>query len=967
MKKTISINISGIVFHIEDDGYDKLRNYLDSINRYFSTYEDSQEIIADIENRIAEIFSAKLNTEKEVITAEDVSSLITTMGTISDFKAVEEEEDKNPSSFAEESKSSGSYSSGTFNETTQTSKRLYRDEKRKLIGGVAAGLAGYFEVDPIWIRLAIIALFFGFSFLPAMSGFIAIAYIVLWFVLPVGIITEEEDNIKKLYRNPDNKVISGVCSGLAAYFGTDITVIRVLFVLGLFLGGSTIVLYLVLWAITPEAHTITEKMKMQGEPVTLSNIETNVKKNLNLADDKEENPLTKILLFPFRVIAIILSGIAKILGPALLVVGEVVRIVFGSLLILVPLGLFISLVFALAVIYGVTDHGFIFNTDLPVDTIISGVPKVAALAAFGTLVIPIIFIGIIGATVLAKKRVVHPAFGLTLLGLFIISLVFTAFTVPSIVKDYRRKAKFEEEIVFPMRYKTFTLKGNANDDVDYAKVDLFLRGYSGTEVKLVKEFSARGFNKSEAIKNAHMIDYNVVQKDSSIVFDWDFTFNENAVFRAQDLDLTLYIPYGKEFYIDEDMDEIIRSPWIHGNQWYNKLEGGKWVFEEDGMRCLECEEEGDYNFNFHSDYKAEGLVQAEDYKSMNNVTIEDCQDTGGGKALGYIQNGSWMAYKIEVPKDGVYTIKLRVASSEGDGKIRIESLGGAEEFGRISIPNTGGWQNWRTISRTVNLKKGFDEIVFFAENGGFNFNWFSITPGRSVTPADEYDNDDDDFSMNFDFDDDDDIGKDVRNYNLTNFTGLSISGLFLINVIKGNEYKVKLSGTDNAIDKLDVKVEDHSLNIKMRDEENGWKNRSKRIRIDITMPDLKKLDINGLTKSYVKGFNSDHLKMDLNGASFADFDINTRTLDLDISGGAKVILKGRADEANVDISGAADFNGFDFVVRKAEIDIAGASATKINVTDFLKIDADGPCDIRYKGTPRIDQDLSILSHMEKED
>ncbi|MEX0883988.1 MAG: hypothetical protein WDZ72_11000 [Cyclobacteriaceae bacterium] len=88
MKKTISINISGILFHIEDDGYISLQKYLDAINQHFSLYEDNQEIITDIENRIAEIFLSNLKNNKQVITAENVSKLIEKMGTIADFKAV---------------------------------------------------------------------------------------------------------------------------------------------------------------------------------------------------------------------------------------------------------------------------------------------------------------------------------------------------------------------------------------------------------------------------------------------------------------------------------------------------------------------------------------------------------------------------------------------------------------------------------------------------------------------------------------------------------------------------------------------------------------------------------------------------------------------------------------------------------------------------------------------------------------
>src|SRR5829696_8309655 len=92
MKKNISINISGIIFHIEEDGYDTLKKYLDSINKYFATFEDSSEILADIESRVAEIFLSKLNEGKQVITAEDVNALISTMGSVSDFKAAEDQE-----------------------------------------------------------------------------------------------------------------------------------------------------------------------------------------------------------------------------------------------------------------------------------------------------------------------------------------------------------------------------------------------------------------------------------------------------------------------------------------------------------------------------------------------------------------------------------------------------------------------------------------------------------------------------------------------------------------------------------------------------------------------------------------------------------------------------------------------------------------------------------------------------------
>ncbi|QCK14094.1 PspC domain-containing protein [Mangrovivirga cuniculi] len=157
MKKNISINIGGIIFHIEEEGYESLKSYLDSINKYFSTYEDSSEIIADIENRIAEIFLAKLNEGKQVINAEDVASLISTMGSIEDFEALEETLDDGTfnQEFSHKDKEK------SYEGFSAASRKLFRDMNNRLIGGVCSGLAHYFNVDALWIRLIFLILTFG--------------------------------------------------------------------------------------------------------------------------------------------------------------------------------------------------------------------------------------------------------------------------------------------------------------------------------------------------------------------------------------------------------------------------------------------------------------------------------------------------------------------------------------------------------------------------------------------------------------------------------------------------------------------------------------------------------------------------------------------------------------------------------------------------------------------------------------
>src|SRR5690606_1041029 len=136
------------------------------------------------------------------------------------------------------------------------------------------------------------------------------------------------------------------------YFGTETAVIRLLFVLSIFLGGAGLVAYIILWIITPEAKTITEKMQMQGEPVTLSNIEENVKKGLNVKEG-EESPIVKILLFPFRLIAVGVNGVGRVLGPVLQFLGELVRIVFGVVMVVVGISLMLGFIVALFGLLGI--------------------------------------------------------------------------------------------------------------------------------------------------------------------------------------------------------------------------------------------------------------------------------------------------------------------------------------------------------------------------------------------------------------------------------------------------------------------------------------------------------------------------------------------------------------------------------------------------------------------------------------
>lgn len=161
MKKAIKINLSGSIFHIDEDAYDKLKFYLDRISSHFSNKEESKEIIDDIEARIAELFHEKITKESEVITIDVVNEVIAIMG--------------DPSEFADSGAEEGQKSQ--YTNYSYTTKRLYRDPEDAVFGGVCGGLAAYLHADPLLIRvLAIILFFFG--------GVTGIIYIVLWIALP---------------------------------------------------------------------------------------------------------------------------------------------------------------------------------------------------------------------------------------------------------------------------------------------------------------------------------------------------------------------------------------------------------------------------------------------------------------------------------------------------------------------------------------------------------------------------------------------------------------------------------------------------------------------------------------------------------------------------------------------------------------------------------------------------------------
>ncbi|CAM3893833.1 MULTISPECIES: beta-1,3-glucanase family protein [Flavobacterium] len=136
---------------------------------------------------------------------------------------------------------------------------------------------------------------------------------------------------------------------------------------------------------------------------------------------------------------------------------------------------------------------------------------------------------------------------------------------------------------------------------------------------------------------------------------------------------------------------------------------------------------------FYNTNNASNLIQAEDYFAMSGIQTETTTDVGGGLNVGYADAGDWMAYKnINFPTSGFYLIEYRVASAINGAKISSDLNAGAIGLGSVNIPNTGGWQNWQTVSQTVNVNAGTYNFGIFIQNSGVNLNWIKITKTNTL-------------------------------------------------------------------------------------------------------------------------------------------------------------------------------------------------------------------------------------------
>lgn len=605
MKKIININLSGRVIPIEDSAYESLQRYIESLRRYFANEEGRDEIINDIESRVAELMNDKVRKGASAITDADIEEIITSMGRIEDFEEVDAAENKTG---AEQTAGTGTFAQA---QPKRAKGRLYRDASDKLLGGVCSGIANYMNVDPAVVRLLFaIITFGGFGF-----GFLI--YILLWIILPVRNLDTYVG--KRLFRNPDDRVISGVAGGLGAYFDKPSWIIRLIFAAplllnilfgvinsifflshrdvfpNLFIGsftGTFCLAYIILWIVLPEARSPFEKMEMRGEKVDVNRIRQNVQEGMsgfkNRMETWGEEVKTTTQQFGDRANEFMRTEgrawageVRETARPVAHGIGHIIGVLFKAFFIFVAGCIALALFAALMVIiFG----GVAF---WPINNFLwtSGLQKALA---WGTL---LFFIGvpIVGFTTWLVRRVVRVRsrnryLGWTFGGLWTIGWICAVCFAASIAKDlrvYDRTNAVDVPVTGAINKLTVKVNepqirysGNAwwtrDDNAGWDITDHTMK-YNNVKVRVDKsddsfyhvkyyKYSA-GRSLADVQTRAEQAGFNIAAADSTLNLGSGLTINSSSKFRGQGVIVEIQVPVGKKIRFDETLQDAY-NPWV---------------------------------------------------------------------------------------------------------------------------------------------------------------------------------------------------------------------------------------------------------------------------------------------------------------------------------------------------------------------------------------------------------------------
>tara|TARA_R110002072_G_scaffold23949_3_gene82036 strand:+ start:7720 stop:9456 length:1737 start_codon:yes stop_codon:yes gene_type:complete len=539
MKKTVNVNLAGTFFHIDEDAFGKLSRYLDAIKRSLSDPQGSDEIIRDIEARIAELFSEKISSSSQVISIKELDEVIAVMGQPEDYMVDEEIFEDTPPA-ATRRRSHSSY------------KQLYRDIDNKFISGVSSGLGHYMGLDAIWVRL-------------------------LWILLTI---------------------ISS---------------------------GFFIIIYILFWILVPAAVSTSDKLKMTGEPINISNIEKKFKEGYDTVADKVKNADYDKY---GRKVKSGASGFFETLGSILLTLLKIFVKFFGILLIIISLSTLIGLIIGLFT-FGSIDfwgHGEVMDYISLVDTTNSPIWLISLLTFFAV-GIPFFALFILGLKLIINnlKSIGTPAkiilllvWVCSLIGLGIIGIkqateqaydgdFITENSLPVRTGDTLRLAmRADNQYSYDVnRHGGLKIEYNENDEkVIYSNdIRLIVRHTRDSVAKLMIEKKAEGNSFLNAKKRAEAINYNYSFENGKLLLDGFFITDIENKYRDQEIEIILYLPVGTILYAEENTYSFHRNNSYHKDILDNGDEEHYLRILENKTECLDCPIEESYEDS--NDYEAD--------------------------------------------------------------------------------------------------------------------------------------------------------------------------------------------------------------------------------------------------------------------------------------------------------------------------------------------------------------------------
>ena len=684
MKKVININFQGTIVPIEESSYELLQQYIESLRRYFANEEGRDEIINDIESRISELFQERLKGGSTCITDDDVNSIIRNMGRPEDFDEAENgesRENENAQSGDSKKEKSESYFQGDW---SWKGRRLYRDENNKILGGVCSGIAAYFGIDPVIVRIVFIV-----------SGIGFLAYILLWMFVP-GSSQVENGVRKRLYRNPDGKILGGVCNGIGSYFDVNPWLPRFIFLIPFitfffrwghfgpftfpnflsfsFSPGSFIV-YIILWLVIPEATTTTEKLEMKGEKIDLNSIKNSVLKEMQEVGERV-GKMGKEMGEKFGKMGMDAGHAAGEKGAS---VGRDIHHAAtrtsGALgnIIITLLKIFMYFILgciALVVILALFGIATVAIGLFPLKNFVL-TDGWQNLFAWGTLIffIAVPVIGIITFIIrrFARIRKSNRLMRWSFFSLWFLGVVCFVGLIVSVGRDFRSISSLNEELISLQNPTVQSMEVKPLQNINYRRIGWFnfepFGTYGSTDTAFIGNVKVRitksptdsfrvsivkmsnGRTRRAADTMLSKIDYNISQVDSILMMDRAITINTTDKFRNQFVEVTIAVPVGHYIKIDKSFSNGNRvrfSGFWDGRDWYfydNDNEndydfeyGEKYIMKEDGLYTLEGRRSnfnnGGWNDNSSDNSSSPNTNNSQDgYRYHRNIdSLKSVQD-----------------------------------------------------------------------------------------------------------------------------------------------------------------------------------------------------------------------------------------------------------------------------------------------------------------------------------------------------